>query len=159
MKPSHQLPARPETCRLDTAVLVFALGVVFWLLFYGISGVLEMVDLDSTPTCVIPHLENPRRCFSSELPGSNSWELPVRYGSCCLARQREMGFPCFLPPLATSPHPPASPCPSCPTSVVPISCAGTPGDFPAHVSLLVSRRSFSLGWMCLESEGKCLWCP
>lgn len=109
-----------------------------------ISKKLEMVDLDSTPTHVVPHLENPHGCFSLELPGLGMEVMVVEL----LFGVGDMSFCCFLPPLAASPHPPA--CPLCPTSMVPISCLGTPGDFPAHVSLLVSWRSFS--WVDVPQE-------
>lgn len=165
MKPSCQLPAPPETRQLDAAALEiiplalpFALGVVFWAPFAacGISEMLEMVDLDSTLTRVIPHLEKPHGCFSSELPGL-AMEVMVRELLFGMAE----GDGLLLLPSSSGcvPRPPACPCPSCPTSMVPVSCAGTPGDFPALSSLLVSRRSSSLGWMCLESEGKCSRCP
>lgn len=45
----------------------------------GILEVLEVLDLDSTPTRVIPCLENPHGCFCLELPGLGAevlvWEL------------------------------------------------------------------------------------
>lgn len=111
----------------------------------GISDVLEMMGLDPTPTHVIPQWENPRGCFSSELPATGmefmEWELlfNMAKGDGILLLPSSSGC---IPPIRSAP------------CVPPLWSSQLCWGF-LETSLYSSYMEILLSWwMSLESDGE-----